>query len=91
MKSIKEIVMREKRTVYIHLTSEAEIKDFLRQVENEGFLFSDGNRPINKPIDDYYALHQDLTINYIGFVGRLRWNSSDDGILRLEYRDVFSV
>ena len=89
MKSIKELVMKETRPVYIHTPSKALAKDFLKQAEKEGFLFSDGKRPTKKPLDDYYALHQDLTIDYIGFVGRLCYNSNDDAILRVEYQDLF--
>lgn len=89
MKSIKELVMKETRPVYIHTPSKALAKDFLKQAEKEGFIFGDGKRPTEKPLDDYYALHQDLTMNYIGYIGRLRFNSNDDGILRVEYQDLF--
>ena len=89
MKSIKELVMRETRPVYIHTPSRAIAKDFLKLAEKEGFLFCDGKRPTKKSWDDYFALHQDLTINYIGFVGRLRWKSGDNSILRVEYWDLF--
>lgn len=89
MKSIKELVMKETRPVYVHTPSKAMAKDFLKHAEKEGFLFGDGKRPTKKPLDDYYALHQDLTMNYIGFVGRLRFNSNDDGILRVEYQALF--
>lgn len=89
MKSIKELVMKETRPVYVYLPSKAATLDFLRAAEKEGFLFGDGKRPTKKPLDDYYALHQDLTMNFIGFAGRLRWRSGDDGILRVEYRDLF--
>ena len=90
MKSIKELVMKETRPVYVHTSSIALAKDFLKQAEKEGFLFSDGKRPTKKPLDDYYALHQDLTMNYIGHIGRLRYDSNDDGILRVEYQDLFN-
>ena len=89
MKSIKGLVMKETRPVYVHTPSKALAKDFLKQAEQEGFLFSDGKRPTKKPLDDYYALHQDLTMNYIGFIGRLRYNSNDNGIRRVEYQDLF--
>ena len=89
MKSIKELVMKETRPVYIHTPSKALAKDFLKQAEEEGFLFGDGKRPTKKPLDDYYALHQDLTMNYIGFVGRLKWKSGQEDILRVEYRGLF--
>ena len=89
MKSIKELVMKETRPVYIHTPSKAIARDFLKQAEKEGFLFGDGKRPSKKTWDDYFALHQDLTINYIGFVGRLHWKSNDDKIVRLEYKDLF--
>ena len=89
MKSIKELVMKETRPVYVHTSSIALAKDFLKQAEKEGFLFSDGKRPTEKSLDDYYALHQDLTMNYIGYIGRLRYDSNDNGILRVEYQDLF--
>lgn len=89
MKSIKELVMRETRPVYIHTPSKAIAKDFLKQAEKEGFLFSDGKKPTKRPLDDYYALHQDLTMNYIGYVGRLHWKSGQNNILRVEYKDLF--
>ena len=89
MKSIKELVMKETRPVYVYTPSKALAKDFLEQEEKEGFLFSDGKRPTKKPLDNYYALHQDLTMNYIGYIGRLRYDSNDDGILRVEYQDLF--
>ena len=88
MKSIKELVMKETRPVYVHTPSKAIARDFLKHAEKEGFLFSDDKRPTEKPSDDYYALHQDLTMNYIGFIGRLRFNSRDDGILRVEYQEL---
>ena len=90
MKSFKELVMKETRPVYVYMPSKALAKDFLKQAEKEGFLFSDGKRPTKKPLDDYYALHQDLTMNYIGHIGRLRYDSNDDGILRVEYQDLFN-
>lgn len=89
MKSIKELVMKETRPVYVHTPSKALAKDFLKQAEKEGFLFSDGKRPTKKPLDDYYALHQDLTMNFIGFAGRLKWKSGQEDILRVEYRGLF--
>ena len=89
MKSIKELVMKETRPVYVHTPSKVLAKDFLKQAEKEGFLFSDGKQPTKKSLDDYYALHQDLTMNYIGFIGRLRYNSNDNGIRRVEYQDLF--
>ena len=89
MKSIKELVMKETRTVFVHTPSKAIAKDFLKHAENEGFLFGDGKRPTKKPLDDYYALHQDLTMNYIGYIGRLHWKSGQNNIVRVEYRDLF--
>ena len=89
MKSIKELVMKETRPVYVHLPSKAATHDFLRAAEKEGFLFGDGKRPTKKPLDDYYALHQDLTMNYIGYLGKIFWKSTDDKVLRLEYKELF--
>ena len=89
MKSIKELVMKETRPVHIHTPSKAIALDFLRYAEKEGFLFCDRKRPTKKPLDDFYALHQDLTMNYIGFIGRLHWKNDADNIVRIEYKDLF--
>lgn len=90
MKSIKALVMKADRPVYIHVPSKALARDFLRQAEKEGFLFLDGKRPSKKkPLDDFYALRPNLYINYIGFIGRLCWKSNDDSIIRVEYKDLF--
>ena len=89
MKSIKELVMKENRPVYIHTPSKATAIDFLKQAEKEGFLFADGKKPSKKAWDDFFVLRQNLTINYIGFNGRLHWQSKDEGILRVEYKDLF--
>lgn len=45
MKSIKELVMKENKPVYIHTPSKATAIDFLKQAEKEGFLFADGKKP----------------------------------------------
>ncbi len=73
MKSLKELVMKETRPVYLYTPSKALARDFLKIAEKECFLFGDGKRPTKKPLDDYYALHQELIVNYIGFAGRLRY------------------
>lgn len=89
MKSIKELVMKETKTVFIHTPSRDIALDFLKQTEKEGFLFGDGKRPTKKHWDDYFALHQNLTVNYIGYIGRLHFKSNADNIVRIEYRDLF--
>ena len=91
MKSIKELVMKETRPVFVYLPSYVAAKDFLKQAEKEGFLFGDGKRPTKKPLDDYYALHQDLTMNYIGYIGRLHWKSGQDNIRRIEYEALMLI
>lgn len=89
MKSIKELVMKEEKTVFIHTPARNIALDFLKQAEKDGFLFGDGKRPTKKPWDDYFALHKNLTVSYIGYIGRLHFKSNAYNIVRIEYRDLF--
>lgn len=92
--------MRQERTVtkllnpatrvYVWFSTRSTALAFLEQAEREGFTFTDGALPTTKEPDDILAINDDLTINYLGFAGRVAYKnvSENNGKLyvRIDYR-----
>ena len=85
MYTLKELVSNSTKPVYVHLPDSKAAKQFLIDAENQGFVFSDGAIPTEKHISDFFALRSDLTMNYIGVVGRIAYQCKADNIIRLDY------
>ena len=60
--------------------------------QNEGFTFSDGVKPTERQISDIIAVNDDMTINYVGAIGRIAYQAADKigdkPLVRIDYRDV---
>ena len=82
---LREII-KEYGTVYIHLDGVKSEMEFLRQAENEGFLFGDGIKPTEKRHSDFFAIHSDGTINYLGTIGRIAYQAH--GVKTLEFSQL---
>ncbi len=86
MGKLQNLVNRAGRKVYMHLGDREIAAKFLQDAEAEGFHFSDGVKPTEREGDDLYALFPDLTMCYVGFVGRLAYQAvSDPSICRADY------
>ncbi|MGN1480369.1 hypothetical protein [Porcipelethomonas sp.] len=85
MNNLKNLVKDNLKTVYVYLANADIAYRFLQDAEEEGFIFSDGTKPTEKEIDDFFAVHPNLTINYIGYIGRMAYQSHSDNIIRLDY------
>lgn len=76
--------------VYIWFSTRDTALAFLEQAESEGFTFADGASPTSKEPDDILVINDDLTINYLGFAGRVAYKnvSENNGKLyvRIDYR-----
>ena len=90
MKTLKTIVTETAKTIYVYAEDAATASQFLQDAESEGFMWSDGCKPTQKHISDFYAVHTDMTINYIGAVGRTAFQCDSDNILRLNYKEYIS-
>lgn len=86
MNSLTNLVKSNSKAVYVYLSDSETAIRFLHDVEKEGFIFSDGAKPTEKEIDNFFALHSDLTINYIGTIGRIAYQCNSDNIIRLDYK-----
>ncbi len=75
MRTVSELLNQNGR-VYVYLSSEEICNRFLCDAEKEGFTFCDGVKPIKRKGADIYALNQNRTINYVGFIGYIDFQSA---------------
>ncbi len=85
MYELKNILSNSTKPVYVHLTDNESAKQFLADAEKQGFVFSDGSKPTEKHLSDFFVLHPDFTMNYIGSAGRIAYQCSAGNITKLEY------
>lgn len=88
MKTIKDLLNNDGR-VYVYLRTRELQELFLHSAEAEGFTFTDGVKPTIRETDDIFALNNDLTINYVGFVGHMAFKIAvrvgDRQLIRVDY------
>ena len=69
-------------------------KRFLQDAENEGFMFRDGVKPTQREADSIFAINDDMTINYVGFVGHVAYQAADKignkPLIKIDYRDILN-
>ncbi len=84
MRTIKELVRNEKK-VYIYLSNKAIEYRFMSDAEREGIIFGDGVKPTERQVDDIMALHDDGTICFLGWAGRMSYHYNKTKIKRIDY------
>ena len=94
MSGIKGLLSAYAGRVYVYLATEDIAKRFLQDAENEGFIFRDGVKPTQREADSIFAINDDMTINYVGFVGRIAYQAADrignKPLIKIDYRDVLN-
>lgn len=92
MLSIKSLLSAHTGRIYIYLATADIGKRFLQDAENEGFLFRDGVKPTQREADSIFAINEDLTINYVGFVGHVAYQAANTignkPLVKIDYRDI---
>ena len=82
-----------KQMVYYLATADIG-KRFLQDAENEGFMFRDGVKPTQREADSIFAINDDMTINYVGFVGHVAYQAADrignKPLIKIDYRDIIN-
>lgn len=73
MSKIKSLLSTCNGRIYIYLATKDICKQFLRDAENEGFRFCDGVKPTRRKVDSIFAINDDMTINYVGFIGHIAY------------------
>lgn len=92
MRKIKQLLSNANGRLYIYLADEITGKQFLKEAENEGFTFCDGVKPTYREPENIMAVNKDMTINYVGFVGRIAYQATNkignESLIKIDYRDV---
>lgn len=84
MRTIRNLIKEEKK-VYVYLRNKATEYRFMSDAEREGITFGDGVKPTERQVDDIMALHDDGTICFLGWAGRMAYHYSKDTVKRIDY------
>lgn len=86
----KSLLATHSGRIYVYLDNADIAKQFLQNAESEGFTFTDGAKPTQKHTSNIFAVNTDATINYVGFVGRVAFQSAktigNQPMLKIDYR-----
>ncbi len=92
MSKIKALLSEHKGRIYIYLATAEIGKQFLQDAENEGFTFADGVKPTEREPDSIFAINDDMTINYVGFIGHMAYGAAEKignrPLVKIDYRDI---
>ena len=84
MRTIKELVRNEKK-VYIYFRNRTTEYRFMSDAEQEGITYADGVKPTERPVDDIMALHENGTICFLGWAGRMSYHYNKNTVKRIDY------
>lgn len=92
IKTITELSKPNGR-VYVYLRTPEIGERFLRQAEQEGFTFSDGEKLTARHYSEVMAVNRDRTINYVGTNGRIAYGSrvtkiGNEPLIRIDYENL---
>ena len=94
MSRIKFFLSTYTGKIYVYLATEDVGKQFLQDAENEGFTFCDGIKPTERTPANIIAINRDMTINYVGFVGRIAYQASNiignEPLVKIDYQEIIS-
>lgn len=94
MRTVSELLNQNGR-VYVYLSSEEVCDRFLHDTEKEGFTFCDGVTPTERKGADIYALNRNRTINYVGFIGYIAFQSAkrigNQKLVKIDYEKYISA
>ena len=89
---LKSLLSSHAGKIYIYLATNEIGRQFLQDAENEGFMFCDGVKPTQREPDSIFAINDDMTINYVGFVGRVAFQATNrignQPLVKIDYRDI---
>lgn len=76
--------------VYVYLANDEIGNKFMQQAESEGFTFCDGEKPTGRCYAEIMSVNKNLTINFVGSVGRMAFGSgaktiNNQQLIRVEF------
>ena len=84
MRTIRNLINPEKK-VYIYLPNDTIQHQFMSDAQYEGITYADNVKPTERLADEIMALQADGTICFVGFVGRMCFQSNADNAVRIDY------
>ena len=88
MRNVTEL-SKSNGKVYVYLRNEVIIRKFLKDAENEGFTFGDGEKPTARPGNNLYVVNCDWTISHVGWAGHMAFQSAkrigEQELIRVDY------
>lgn len=91
---LKSLLVMYSGKIYVYLDNVDIAKQFLQDAENEGFTFCDGINPTERTPANIMAINRDLTINYVGFIGRMAYQAANtignETLTKIDYREIIS-
>ena len=75
MRNVTEL-SKSNGKVYVYLRNEVIVRKFLKDAENEGFTFGDGEKPTARPGNNLYVVNRDWTISHVGWTGHMAFQSA---------------
>lgn len=89
MRTIAELLNLDGR-VYVYVPNKNIRRLFLKNAQEEGFMFADGLKPTRRrAYDDIYALNKDFTLNFVGYIGHIAFHHpngfDNDKMIRIDY------
>ena len=94
MRTIANLLNLDGR-VYVYVPSKNIRRLFLKNAQDEGFMFADGVKPTRRrAYDDIYALNKDFTLNFVCYIGHIAFNHpevpNDYNLIRVDYAAYLS-
>lgn len=80
-----EDLLKQELRVYVYLKDSETADKFLIDAELEEYTFGDGVKSTCRKPDHIFAINEDMTINYVGFIGHIRFESKDKRLLKMDY------
>lgn len=94
MSKIKGLLSNNEGKIYVYLATESVANQFMIDAENEGFTFADGVNPTERKPADIMAVNRDNTINYVGTIGRIAYQSADkigdEPLVKIDYEELLN-
>lgn len=90
-KTIKQLVLKNEKRVYVYLEDKETQERFISDAEAQGYTFSDGVKISERAADDFYAINDNNTVNFINCIGRIAFQSGSDRIVRIDYKKYISM
>lgn len=78
-RTIKELAKKNGK-VYVYLANANVGNKFMAQAESEGFTFADGVKPTERCYAEIMSVNRDITINFVGSVGRIAFGSGAETV-----------